>query len=83
MIPIIFPEGVVKSWCEALANPSLRHWSSLAIMLSDLWVQASIKQPGQPIVDDLRCLSDLAYQHMLDQMPQVEAESLPTLKAAA
>lgn len=72
MTPIILPEGIVSSWCSALARPDLRHWSSLAIALSNAWATCSIDHPDSPMLDDLRCLSDLAYQHMRDQMPVPE-----------
>lgn len=69
--PVIIPAIVAKRWQEALAAPTLRRWSSLTHMLSDMVVNASVYAPGAPMVDDLRTLAHVAHMHQIELQPQI------------
>lgn len=67
--PIAIPSIVAARWQEALARPSIGRWRSLTQMLSSMVVNASLYTPGAPLVDDLRTLAHVAYQHQRDLQP--------------
>lgn len=73
--PVIIPSIVADRWQKAIANPTLRGWSSLTQMLSDMVVNASVYTPGAPVVDDLRTLAHVAHQHTLELQPVRIAEA--------
>lgn len=70
--PIAIPSIVSARWQEALAQPTIGRWRSLAQMCSSMVVNASVYTPGSPIVDDLRTLAHVAHTHMLSLQPEIE-----------
>lgn len=74
---IAIPSIVSARWREAMAVPDLARWRSIAEMLSDMVVNASVYTPGSPVVDDLRTLAHVAHIHMLGMQPeQIEEDAL-------
>ncbi len=70
--PIVIPSIVAVRWQEALADPTMPRWRSLAQMLSSMVVNSSIYTPGSPVVDDLRTLAHVAHIHQLSLQPRRE-----------
>ena len=71
----MIPSIVSLRWREAHAVPTIGRWRSLAQMIGSMVVNASVYTPGSQVVDDLRTLADLAYQHMRDLQPVREEET--------
>lgn len=70
--PIIIPEIVTIRWQEAIAEPNMMRWHSIAQMLSSMFINSSLYAPGSPITNDLRTLADIAYQHARSMEPARE-----------
>lgn len=76
---VVIPQIVAERYREAVANPDIARWRSLAYMTAFQADTIQAHEPESEIADDLRTISELAWSHCIDLEPQREPESHDSL----
>lgn len=76
---IVIPQVVAERYREACANPDIARWRSLAYLASFQADTIQAHEPDSVIADDLRTVSELAWQHCIDMEPEREPEDYNSL----
>jgi hypothetical protein len=76
---VILPQIVFERYREACANPDIARWRSLAYLAGFQADTIQKHEPDSVIADDLRTVSELAWQHCMDMQPAQEPEDYNSL----
>lgn len=76
---IIIPQILSDRYREACANPDMSRWRSLAYWAGFMADNIQKDDPNSVIGDDVRTISLVAWQHMMDMSPPRDEEEYGSL----
>lgn len=66
---IVLPQLLAERYREACASPDIARWRSLAYWAGFMADNIQNAEPDSVIGDDVRTISELAWQHCMDMQP--------------
>lgn len=76
---IAIAQIVAERYREACASPDIARWRSLAYMAGFVADRILDAEPESEIGDDVRTISELAWQHCMDMCPPRDEEDYNSL----
>lgn len=73
------PQIVADRYRDACASPDIARWRSLAYMAGFMADRILDAEPDSEIGDDVRTISELAWQHCMDMQPPRDEEDRASL----
>lgn len=76
---IVLPAIITERYREAVAEPTIPRWRSLAYLCGIMADNIQDQEPESVMADDIRTLSNVAWQHCMDMQPVRDEEDYNSL----